>query len=106
GFESGVEGKVSLGVDEGLVGLIGRREESLNLENASEHPNFKFIPELGEEKYQAFLGVPIIHQGRLLGVFIAQQRKQRCFDEDEEAFLITLSAQLAGVIAHAEASGY
>jgi phosphotransferase system enzyme I (PtsP) len=105
GFEPDTVGKISLRVDEGLIGLIGQREESINLENASEHPNFKFIPELGEGKYQAFLGVPIMHQGRILGVFIAQQRKKRRFDEDEEAFLITLSAQLAGVIAHAEATG-
>lgn len=105
GFEPDTVGKVSLRVDEGLLGVIGQREEALNLENAAEHPNFKFIPELGEDKYQAFLGVPIIHQGRTLGVFVAQQRKKRRFDEDEEAFLITLSAQLAGVIAHAEASG-
>jgi len=87
GFEPDTVGKVSLRIDEGLLGLIGQREEALNLENASEHPNFKFIPELGEDKYQAFLGVPIIHQGRTLGVFVAQQRKKRCFDEDEEAFL-------------------
>jgi len=105
GFKPNSIGKISLRSDEGLVGLIGQREESINLENASEHPNFKYIAELGEEKYQAFLGVPIIHQGRVLGVFVAQQRKKRRFDEDEEAFLITLSAQLAGVIAHAEASG-
>lgn len=104
GFKPNTVGNISFSSQEGLVGLIGRREESLNIENAAEHPCFKYIAELGEDKYQAFLGVPIIHQGRVLGVFVAQQRKKRRFDEDEEAFLITLSAQLAGVIAHAEAS--
>jgi phosphotransferase system enzyme I (PtsP) len=38
-------------------------------------------------------------------VLIVQQQKQRRFDEDEEAFLVTMSAQLAGVIAHAQATG-
>ncbi|RMF00112.1 MAG: phosphoenolpyruvate-protein phosphotransferase PtsP, partial [Alphaproteobacteria bacterium] len=33
------------------------------------------------------------------------QRERRKFDESEEAFLVTLSAQLAGIIAHAEATG-
>ena len=41
----------------------------------------------------------------LLGVLVVQQQQSRRFDESEETFLITLSAQLAGVIAHAEATG-
>ena len=34
-----------------------------------------------------------------------QQLEQRCFDDAEESFLITLAAQLGGIIAHAEATG-
>jgi phosphotransferase system enzyme I (PtsP) len=41
----------------------------------------------------------------VLGVLVIQQRESRRFDEGEEAFLITLSAQLSGVIAHAKATG-
>ena len=41
----------------------------------------------------------------MLGVLTVQQRESRRFDESEEAFLVTMSAQLAGVIAHAEATG-
>ncbi len=98
-------GKVSLGLDEGLVGLVGMREEPINLERADTHPRFQFLAGLGEEPFNAFLGVPIIHQRRILGVLVVQQTATRRFDESEEAFLVTLSAQLAGVIAHAEASG-
>ena len=46
-----------------------------------------------------------MHQGRVLGVLVVQQRDPRRFDESEEAFLVTLSAQLATVVAHAEAIG-
>lgn len=105
GLNADSVGKVRLGPHQGLVGLIGEREEPINLDDASAHPNYKHFPELGEEKYNAFLGVPIIHQRQLLGVLLTQQAEQRRFDEAEEAFLITMSAQLAGVIAHAEAKG-
>jgi len=98
-------GKVSLARDEGLVGLVGMREEPLNLERADAHPRFHYMEGIGEELYSAFLGVPIIHQRKVLGVLVVQQAARRRFDEAEEAFLVTLSAQLAGVIAHAEASG-
>ncbi len=97
--------KASLGVGEGLVGLVARREEPINLEIAEKHPSYRFLPETGEEKYNSFLGVPIIHHRRVLGVLVVQQRVKRKFDESDEAFLITLSAQLAGVIAHAESVG-
>ena len=40
-----------------------------------------------------------------MGVLVVQQKERRQFDEGEEAFLVTMSAQLAGVIAHAEATG-
>jgi len=41
----------------------------------------------------------------VLGILVVQQRDERQFDTEEEAMLITLSAQLAGFIAHAEATG-
>ncbi|MVW73801.1 phosphoenolpyruvate--protein phosphotransferase [Pseudomonas xionganensis] len=98
-------GKVSMAPNEGLVGLVGTREEPLNLEHASEHPRYRYFAETGEERYASFLGSPIIHHRKVMGVLVIQQKEQRQFDEGEEAFLVTMSAQLAGVIAHAEATG-
>ena len=99
-------GKVSLAHSEGLIGLVGSREEPINLEDAPSHPRYRYFPETGEERFSSFLGVPIIHHRRVLGVLVVQQRESsRCFDEGEEAFLVTVSAQLAGVIAHSEATG-
>lgn len=97
-------GRVSLSYSEGLVGLVGVREEPINLERAQEHERYRYFPETGEERYESFLGVPIIHHKKVLGVIVVQEASnQRCFDEGEEAFLVTVSAQLAGVIAHSEA---
>ncbi len=98
-------GKVTLGLDEGLVGYVGERAEPINLEDAQNHPRNRFFEEIGEEPFHAFLGVPIIHHRKVLGVLVVQQAETRRFDESEEAFLITLCAQLAGVIAHADATG-
>jgi phosphotransferase system enzyme I (PtsP) len=98
-------GKVSMAPNEGLVGLVGTREEPLNLENASEHPRYRYFAETGEERYASFLGSPIIHHRKVMGVLVIQHKERRQFDEGEEAFLVTMSAQLAGVIAHAEATG-
>lgn len=97
--------KVRFSIEEGLIGLVGRREEPINIEDASNHPAFLQDARLGEEGMKAFLGVPIIQHRRLYGVLMIQRMENRCFDDAEEAFLITLAAQLGGMIAHAEATG-
>jgi len=97
--------QVTLAYNEGLVGLVVAREEPLNLDDAESHPKYQYFPETGEEHFASFLGVPIIHHRQVLGVLVVQQRARRKFDEGEEAFLVTMSAQLAAVIAHAEATG-
>src|SRR5680860_1067696 len=97
--------RVRLDFSEGLVGLVAERAESVNLDNAPDHPRFKYFPETGEERYHAFLGVPIVHHRQLLGVVVVQTRASRRFDDDHASFLITLAAQLSGAISHAEVSG-
>jgi len=105
GLKEEAIGHVSLELGEGLVGLVAKHAEPINLQDASNHPSYYYIEETGEEVFHAFLGVPIIHHRSVLGVLVVQHEDRRRFDEGEEAFLITLSAQLAGVIAHAEATG-
>ncbi|QCZ95260.1 phosphoenolpyruvate--protein phosphotransferase [Salinimonas iocasae] len=105
GLHPGAVDQVRIGFSEGLIGLVGQREEPLNIQNAHEHPRFKHYPEVHEENYKAFLGTPIIHQRNVLGVITMQQAKMRFFSEDEEAFLVTLAAQLALEITNAEIRG-
>lgn len=105
GLNKEAEGRLSLAKNQGLVGLVAQREEPINLENAASHPAFKFLPDIGEEPFNSFMGTPIIHQRDVLGVLVVQQREARKFTEVEESFLVTIAAQLAGVIAHAQVTG-
>lgn len=98
-------GRVRLNRDEGLVGLVGERREPVNLANAAQHPRYRYFAETGEERYHAFLGVPIIHYRQVLGVLIVQQREERLFTKDEEALLVTIAAQLAGAISDGARGG-
>src|SRR5690554_3329247 len=97
--------RVILEFGEGLISLAAEREEPLNIADASAHPNFKLVEGLAEEPYRAMLVAPIIHQRQVLGVLAVQQKQARAFSSDEESFLVTLAAQLAAVVAHAEAKG-
>lgn len=93
---------VALSFDEGVVGLVGRLAEPVNLADAPSHPSFKYLPQVREECYRAFLGVPMIYRRQLLGVLVVQQRASRQFDELEESFLVTLATQLAGILSQTQ----
>lgn len=93
---------ITLAFDEGIVGLVGRLAEPINLADAQSHPSFKYIPQVKEDLFRSFLGVPIIHRRQLLGVLVIQQREHRQFDEGEESFMVTLANQLAGILSQAQ----
>nr|MBS0021967.1 phosphoenolpyruvate--protein phosphotransferase [Gammaproteobacteria bacterium] len=105
GLNASAVGNLRLGLTEGLVGLVAERQEPVNIENASAHPRYHYFPESGEEQYHDFLGVPIIHYRKVLGVLVVQHGQPRLFDNAEVAFFVTAAAQLAGAIDHAAASG-
>ena len=98
-------GRSFLNYGQGLIGWVAERAETLNTDNAPGHAHYQYLHETGEERYHAFLGVPMMHQRKVLGVLVVQQTEPRAFDDSEVSMLMTLSAQLASVVAHAQAVG-
>lgn len=88
-----------LRVGQGLVGLIAAEARPLNLADAQAHPAFAYLPETGEEIYNAFLGVPILRSGRTLGVLVVQNRARRSYTEEEVEALQTTAMVIAEMIA-------
>ncbi|CAB0151104.1 Phosphoenolpyruvate-dependent phosphotransferase system [Pseudidiomarina piscicola] len=106
GLELASDQPIHVPFGEGVISLAAQREEPLNFANAFDHPKFLQLDEVDEKPYKAMLAAPVIHRRRVLGVLAVQQREARAFTGDEEAFVVTLAAQLAVVIAHAEAKGF
>src|SRR5579862_6950593 len=105
GLNPAAVNKARIPINKGLLGWVGEREEPINIDDAIKHPRFFRVPALKEEAFHAFLGTPIIYHRQVLGVLVVQQQEPRRYDEAEEAFLVTLAAQLAAIIAHADATG-
>lgn len=105
GLRPSAVGKVRLDIGNTLTGLVAEKAEPVNLSDASSHPRYRYFPETGEERYHAFLGVPILLQRKILGVLVVQQVESREFEEDYVAFLVTLAAQLAGAISQVRTAG-
>lgn len=105
GLNAEAVGKIRMSDSVGLVSLVGKRAEAINIADAIKNPRYQHFPEVSEEAFHGFLGVPIMHHRKVLGVLVVQSSEIQKFSEDDETLLITVAAQLAAAIVHAEASG-
>ena len=87
-----------LAIDEGLVGQIAQTAQPVSIQDAPRHPNFSYRPETGEDPYHAFLGVPILKGGRVIGVLTVQNRTERIYQDDEIDSLQTIAMVLAEIV--------
>jgi phosphotransferase system, enzyme I, PtsP len=90
-----------MGVGEGLTGTIAHNVETLNLAEATAHPEFQYRPETGEEKFHSFSGVPIVRRERAIGVLTVQHVEPRRYEDVEIEALQTVAMVLAELIDNA-----
>jgi len=93
-------GRTRLRASEGLIGLVARSRHPVNLVDPAQHPEFRFFEGIGEEDFRSFSAAPLVRGGDIVGVLAVQCREPRPLSSEEEAFLVTLAAQLALVVAH------
>jgi len=94
-------GTLRMAIQEGLAGLVAEQVRPIAVEQVERHPRFKYFREAGEDDYKSFLGVPLIDQGVLQGVLVAQTKESRVFHEDEIRMLVDAAAQVAPVVSEA-----
>lgn len=98
GLVTASSGTVSMGVDEGLTGLVIEKGEPVMAIDAPAHPRYKYFPETGEERYHSFLGVPIMDKRERLGVLVVQTSRRRRFTRDEVRLLRAVAIPVGGLL--------
>src|SRR5882724_5225320 len=64
-----------LRVGQGITGWVAEHREPVAIpEKAAQDPRFQFFHELPEDSYEAFLSVPLMCRGRVVGVINLQHR--------------------------------
>lgn len=106
GFNADVAHKVTIRYGEGLVGEIARTSRSLAVADAWGHPKFSYKPELGEENYKSFLGVPLVRWSRSIGVLSLQNREIHEYSRLEIEILETVAMVLSEMIVSEEMTEY
>jgi signal transduction protein with GAF and PtsI domain len=88
-------GKVRLRLSEGLTGWVARERRLLAISReAYNDPRFKFFKDLPQDRFEAFLSVPIISQNRVVGVINVQHREAHIHSGGDMEMLSTLGEQV------------
>ncbi len=84
--------RLKLRVGQGITGWVAEHRAPVALcENAFQDSRFNFFSELAEDRYQAFLSVPIICRGKLVGVINLQHRLAHSYSQREIKFIGTIA---------------
>ncbi|MEO7651710.1 MAG: GAF domain-containing protein [Bryobacteraceae bacterium] len=93
-------GNVRLKIGEGITGWVALHQSVVALaSNASADKRFKTIQALPEDTYEAFLSVPLMTSGELVGVINVHHRNKHGHTPDEVALLTFTAEQMGGAIA-------
>jgi signal transduction protein with GAF and PtsI domain len=72
-----------MSIKQGLTGVVARSRRTLSVKNPETHPNYHHIQGSGEERYQSYLGIPLIKDMRLFGVLVVQTIRPKLFFMNE-----------------------
>jgi uroporphyrinogen-III synthase len=83
--------RLKMRVGQGITGWVAKhREPVVVAQRAYEDPRFRLFSELPEDRFEAFLSVPIVSGGRLVGVINLQNRSQHRYNEREIGLVATI----------------
>src|SRR5258708_4274921 len=83
--------RLKLRLGEGSGGWVAKHQQPVAVAcNAFHDPRFQFFNELPEDRYEAFLSVPILCRGRLVGVISLQHREPYAHSKREIRLISTI----------------
>jgi signal transduction protein with GAF and PtsI domain len=76
--------RLKLRVGQGITGWVAEHHEPVAIsEKAAQDPRFQFFHELPEDSYEAFLSVPLMCRGRVVGAINLQHRRPHVYKRKE-----------------------
>jgi signal transduction protein with GAF and PtsI domain len=95
-------GRVTLKVGEGVTGWVAEKRKAVAIaKHAADDPRFKPFNNLQEDRYEAFLSVPIMVKSQVIGVLNVHHKKSHAHSPAEVLLAEHISEEIAGAIEHA-----
>jgi signal transduction protein with GAF and PtsI domain len=90
-------GHLRLKIGEGITGWVAKHQKPVALPKKA-HIDPRFLGSLPEDKFEAFLSVPILIKNNLIGVFNVQHKKPHVTSPRLIKLLTTIAHQVGGAI--------
>jgi len=98
--------RLKLRIGQGITGWVAEHREPVALaSNAFQDPRFNFFSELPEDRYEAFLSVPILCRRRVVGVINLQHRLPHVHNRRDIKLISTLGFLVGAEIERARLEG-
>lgn len=94
---------IHMSFSQGLTGKVARTRHSLSVKKPSEHPDYYHINASGEEKYQSYLGIPLLRNDLLMGVLVVQTVRPKMFFMSEISALYDAGRRMMDQLGSAQA---
>jgi uroporphyrinogen-III synthase len=83
--------RLKLRLGQGITGWVAEHREPVAVfREAYKDPRFRYFTELPEDRYEAFLSVPLLSRGRLVGVMNLQHRDPQVYSPRDIRLLSTI----------------
>ena len=96
--------KVLFRFGEGLTGEVAQNSRTISVADAWSHPKFVHKPELGEDNYKSYIGIPLIRWHRSVGVLALQSKELHEYTALETEILETVAMVLSEIVSSEEMS--
>ena len=98
--------RLKLHMGQGITGWVAEHREPVAIsQGAAQDPRFQYFNELPEDTFEAFLSVPILSRGRLVGVINLQHRQSNVYSQRQIRLISTIGFLVGAEIEMARLEG-
>jgi phosphotransferase system, enzyme I, PtsP len=91
---------ISMGVDQGLTGLVIETMKPVLVTDPASHPRYRYYAGTGEEDYRTFLGIPLKYHQQILGVLVIQTRARDGIPSSHVPIFEYIASQISATVAY------
>jgi signal transduction protein with GAF and PtsI domain len=98
--------RLKLHIGQGITGWVAEHREPVAIsQGAAADPRFQYFNELPEDKFEAFLSVPILSRGRVVGVINLQHSEGHVYSQRQIRLISTIGFLVGAEIEMARLEG-
>jgi len=98
--------RLKLHMGQGITGWVAEHREPVAIsQGAAQDPRFQYFNELPEDTFEAFLSVPILSRGRLVGVINLQHSQSHVYSQRQIRLISTIGFLVGAEIEMARLEG-